>query len=148
MPDTAMQPDGFHFPDGGSVEDTIGWQVYIPVSLRERDPLWLRQIVGKCEPTAPPAPVGDVVIRTLIHSFDEIANVLVLEATVNQTFSFVDAVNIDEWIYHDIDVSSYCDADTTHFWITVARDGTNIADTLEHHCYYYNGRTLIEEDEP
>jgi len=143
-----MTKQGFAWPPNEASTGNIGWQLYLPVSLRERDPLILRLILGKYDSAAPPAEVGDAIMDVGILSFDELANVMTLEDTVVVTFSFIDAVNPYEFIYQDIDVSGYCNAATTHLWVVISRNGANELDTLDDVVYYVNGRTLIEEDEP
>lgn len=142
---SAMHPEGFYWPKEASTGN-LGWGLYLPVSLRERSPLIFRQILGKHKDAAPP--IGDVVLQVGIFSFNELTDTLVLETTVDQVYSFVDNVNSDEWVYQDLDISTYCDANTSHLWIVVSRAGTNQLDTLEYHVHYLEGRTLIEEDEP
>lgn len=132
-----------------NADDTsqAGIVVYLPVALRTAPLLWLRIIWGRQDELAPPKIIGDAVTEVVIASMDELTDTVVVEDTVENIVSITDIVNEWEHVYYDIDISSYCDADTSHLYIMFNRKGDDVLDTLDTELCLVNARTLLTQEE-
>lgn len=139
----SLQRTGLTFyPDEAGYTGTL---IYLPISLRATSPLYLRTLWAKIDEDPPPLPTGDVVTEVTIYSFNELTDTFVLEDTIEEVVTFSDAFNEREHYYSDIDVSGYCAADTSHFFLLFARLGDDQRDDLDFLLTFINSRTLLAE---
>lgn len=129
------------------LDEQCSTTVYLPVALRTLPLLWLRTIWGRQDEGAPPKIIGDIRTRIRIYTIDELTDTISLGGTWDNDVTFSSVAIVLAIHYYDIDISSICDADTTHLLIIYERTGTNVADTLGCDALLLNSYTLLTQEE-
>jgi len=127
------------------IDEVTSVCVYLPVNLRTAPLLWLRTFWARNDEGVAPKAIGDIRTRIRVYSVDELTDTVVLEGTWDNDVTISSVALTWEQHYYDIDISSCCDADTSHLTIEYQRTGTNPADTLGHEAMFVNSYTLVTQ---
>jgi hypothetical protein len=128
---TSIDNQGLKFPDDG-VNNTGGWILYLPTSIKELTNVPLRFIFLSGGGS------GNKARFTVEYKVYNETTALISSGFT----AFLITDTAATFVYNDIEISSWLPANATHIELTLGRDSSDPADTLAADVFFFNGHTL------